>query len=651
MGISQNLETGFQMDFPLILIRLTILCLYFLLNMKQMTKILVVLLLTALASTQVVDLTQVFTPETIATLGPEYNDPNFMKVINNYFGCKEWKDGFCVACSQGFIFNKNGICCKVDPNCQLFNRDVGVCEQCYNGFNVDANGTCKAWLNTDPAYNGCAEWKNNVCQACSAKHYFDANKVCVAVSDQCREWDVNNGQCTSCYFGYIVDNGACVVDPNAPGASDVAGNPNCKVWNNEVCEECAFRHWFDANGICQAVANQCNTWDNADGLCLSCYQGYDLVNGACEFSPSNTQGPADLGCKAWDQGVCIECSPRWVMNNNGACVPVSDICRTHDINGLCLTCYQGYDLVNGNCEFSPANTAAPSDPGCKTWNNGVCEACSQNWVFDANNVCVPVSDACRTHDASGACTGCWKGYDLSNNECVFSPTNTQGPTMFGCKVWNWDAQTCSECSAFWFFNADGVCTEVSALCASSDANGACTGCYSGFALNNGVCEVTPPQPVSDAGCKTWNNGVCEACSDSWVFDQNGVCRTVSDQCKTHDLSNGWCTSCYQGYDLTDVLDANNNVVDRTCNFSPSNTAAPADLGCKAWNNGACSECSANWFFDANNVCQPVSDLCKSFDVANGQCLSCYQGYDLVNGVCEFSPSNTAAPSDPGCKTW
>ena len=339
-----------------------------------------------------------------------------------------------------------------------------------------------------------------------------------------------------------------------------------------------------------------------------------------------------------------------MFNSNGVCIPVSDICRTHDPNGLCLTCYPGYDLVNGNCEFSPSNNATPSDAGCKTWVNGSCTECSKNWVFDNNGVCVAVNSDCRTHDTSGACTGCYKGYDLSNGACVFSPSNNQVPTMIGCKIWNWDNQTCLECSAFWFFDSNGVCMQVSDLCASNDANGACTSCYSGFTLNNGICEVTPRQPVSDAGCKTFVNGACTECSANFVFDSSNVCRAVSDQCKTHDLSNGWCTSCYQGYDLTEVLAADNSVVDVTCNFSPSNTAAPADLGCKTWVNGSCSECSPNWVF-VNGVCQAVSDLCKSFDAANGQCLSCYVGYDLVNGVCELSPSNTAAPSDLGCKTW
>ena len=122
----------------------------------SLTKVLVLFVLAAFVSSQIVDLTQVFTPETIANLGPEYNDPEFMRTINNYFGCKTWVDGFCTECAPSYIFNNNGVCCKVDPHCEIFNRDVGVCEQCYNGYIVAADGTCLAWTNTDAQYNGCA---------------------------------------------------------------------------------------------------------------------------------------------------------------------------------------------------------------------------------------------------------------------------------------------------------------------------------------------------------------------------------------------------------------------------------------------------------------------------------------------------------------
>lgn len=58
--------------------------------MNQIVKILIVLLLAAIVSSQTVHLDQIFTPETLATLGPEYQNPEFLKTINNYFGCKTW---------------------------------------------------------------------------------------------------------------------------------------------------------------------------------------------------------------------------------------------------------------------------------------------------------------------------------------------------------------------------------------------------------------------------------------------------------------------------------------------------------------------------------------------------------------------------------
>ena len=174
-----------------------------------------------------------------------------MRIINNHFGCKTWKDGFCIECSKSYIFNKNGVCCKVDANCENFNRDVGVCELCYTGFHVDANGTCSVRDISDPALKGCAKWNNLECEACAAKHYFDADKVCQAVSPHCREWDTTTGECTSCYHGFMIDNGNCVLNPNAPGSAETAGNPLCAEWNDVICVKCAERAYFDVDGICR----------------------------------------------------------------------------------------------------------------------------------------------------------------------------------------------------------------------------------------------------------------------------------------------------------------------------------------------------------------------------------------------------------------
>ena len=164
----------------------------------------------------------------------------------------------------------------------------------------------------------------------------------------------------------------------------------------------------------------------------------------CEFSAFNNAKPSDLGCSKWDWAnqVCLECSKEWVFNADGACVPVSDQCKSHDTNGLCTSCFAGYDLVDGTCVFGAINTAKPSDSGCGKWdwNNQVCLECSSGWVFNADGVCVTVSDQCASHDASGACLSCFKGYDLVNGVCEFSSFNNAKPSDLGCSSWDWDNQ-------------------------------------------------------------------------------------------------------------------------------------------------------------------------------------------------------------------
>jgi hypothetical protein len=39
----------------------------------------------------------------------------------------------------------------------------------------------------------------------------------------------------------------------------------------------------------------------------------------------------------------------------------------------------------------------------------------------------------------------------------------------------------------------------------------------------------------------------------------------------------------------------------------------------------------------------------TFDNTNGNCLSCYQGYNLQNGGCDIA--NQTGPSDPNCKKF
>jgi hypothetical protein len=555
---------------------------------------------------------------------------NDIVTVANYYGCKTWVKNLCTECSQGYYFNKNGVCCEAPPLCSQFNRAEGICLSCYQGYTVVDNCCVLAEKDT-----GCATWNGNVCAKCS-KGWFMSNGVCKPVSDQCHTWDSNNGNCLTCYNGYILSAGACIINPNPFNGGS---NPLCAKWDKTACLTCAPRAYFNSFGICTAVSDQCQTWDPIDGSCLTCYGGYENKNGDCVKSA--VQQPSDLGCSLWNtqSNICLKCSERFFFDGK-KCSPVSDQCRTWNAAGACTGCYDGYDLlINGVCQLSKSNDAAPSDLGCATWDwkKQQCLKCSSNWVFNNLGVCVPVSDQCNTYDLSGLCVSCYKGYNLVAGKCILAPIESVAD--LGCAKWDWNNKVCLQCSNNWVFNNQGACVPVSDQCKAFDRSGNCVSCYDGYNLESGKCVLAPIQKPSDLGCATWDwkKQQCLKCSNNWVFNNLGVCVPVSDQCNTFDLS-GLCVSCYDGY----------NLVAGKCVLAPIQN--PTDAGCATWDwkKQQCLKCSNNWVFNNNGVCIPVSDQCKTFDLS-GLCLSCYQGYNLVGGKCEKAPDQ--APSDAGCGLW
>lgn len=333
-----------------------------------------------------------------------------------------------------------------------------------------------------------------------------------------------------------MENGKCVQQDNAK-----TSNVGCAIWINGACTQCSKRWFFNADKVCAPVSDLCSTWTE-NGQCDSCYYGSIVKDGACVENVDLSIVPnSNLLCKVWSGKTCIQCSDRTFFNAAGICTSASSLCNSFDKStGDCLTCFGGYDLEKGVCIVSPSNTAAPADLGCATWdwNNQKCLACSHRWAFNANNICVPVSDQCTTTDSAGHCSTCYKGYDLKDGQCLFSLSNNAKPADLGCGTWDWDNQVCLKCSNGWTFNSNKVCVAVSDQCKSHDETGNCISCYQGYDLKDGQCVFSDSNNAhpSDLGCGTWdwNNQVCLKCSSGWVFNAKKACVPVSDQCKSHD---------------------------------------------------------------------------------------------------------------------
>lgn len=58
---------------------------------------------------------------------------------------------------------------------------------------------------------------------------------------------------------------------------------NCNVYDHKtgICIKCSFRYWMRPNATCVKVSDQCKTWSETNGECLSCYGGYSVYKGDC----------------------------------------------------------------------------------------------------------------------------------------------------------------------------------------------------------------------------------------------------------------------------------------------------------------------------------------------------------------------------------
>ena len=121
------------------------------------------------------------------------------------------------------------------------------------------------------------------CKACVWRSVFNAQKKYVEVNPQCNTFNNATGACTSCYGGYILNGGNCLVDKSEAGSgSALSGDANCrKADKGGKCQECSFRYILNAKGVCEQISDFCNTFDST-GTCTSCYKGYVLLkNGNC----------------------------------------------------------------------------------------------------------------------------------------------------------------------------------------------------------------------------------------------------------------------------------------------------------------------------------------------------------------------------------
>lgn len=205
-----------------------------------------------------------------------FNNPN----------CANFSNGVCVRCSQGYYMN-GGNCLQVSPLCNTFDQNYGNCLSCYQGYYL-VGGSCVVSSQPSTALN-CRNFTGGRCVQCSNR-FYPLSGVCTPVNDYCNTYSEANGNCTSCYQGFVLQQGACYrvlitgqqqnqqqggFQPNQGYFFSQDSNPG-SLSNTGGYSSTTTTTTITSGG--QAVP--CLQFDS-QGKCISCSNGFNLNNGVC----------------------------------------------------------------------------------------------------------------------------------------------------------------------------------------------------------------------------------------------------------------------------------------------------------------------------------------------------------------------------------
>lgn len=594
-------------------------------------------------------------------------------LVNPY--CTSWVQSTCIACQSGYYLSSvNGSCLVANPLCATINPANGFCWTCITGYIVDGN-VCVAESLVDPH---CFSWNASACTACQIGYYFGPGGRCTAANTVCATYNEYNGNCLSCFSGYVVLGTTCVsyvsIDAQCQtwiGAvcqtcktgyyigsaglctSWAAVDPNCNFWGNTSCSICNSGCYIATNGLCTLANANCATFDPTNGYCLTCYSGWVVSGTTCVSYAS-----LDANCKTWSGLVCQACNYGYYISASGQCaswIAIDPYCSVWGTTS-CSVCGTGYYIGSaGYC-----TSWSTIDPYCSVWGTTSCSVC-QNYYYIATpgrkcSSWKAIDPYCSTWGTT-SCAVCNGGYTISNGICVQWSTidcncNTWGTTScsicnYGfyiatsggiCTSWQaidpncntWGTSSCSVCKSGYYLPAGGKCTAANTNCATySLTDGSCLTCSSGWVLSGTNCIT---YASIDPNCQTFSGLTCSVCKSRYYLPTGGKCTQASASCLTFDSVSGNCLTCYSGSAVSGT----------TCV-----TLASIDANCNTWSGTTCTACKTGYYLSSvTGKCTAGNSNCATYNLANGYCLTCVSRYGISGNNCVL-----LSTLNPYCKTF
>ncbi|CAD8089132.1 unnamed protein product [Paramecium sonneborni] len=572
------------------------------------------------------------------------------------------QDYTCINCNQ--------------PGCSTC-TNAEICTQCISNQFVLSNGICLCNPFTFLQGNNCVSC-NKYCENC----YGSSKQNCLTCVKEFHR-GIQLNQCL-CLPGYYDDG---INLPCFPICGDqlVVEQEDCDDGNNnpfDGCHNCKFA----CNFACDICFN---------GKCYQCKSGYEVYNNDCRSicqgkelslyqqcqtelkNCVNCQYTCSKNCINCEFGICIECDEEkgWYIQFDGTC---NSICGDGIVTSLTEMCDDGNTNPSDGCNYCQYSC----DLFCQVCVNSLCISC-QNGYQLIQNKCIPncqdgnlvFPEQCEDGNIVPY-DGCFNCQFQCSNNCI----DCQFGICYKCNELNgWYLQEdrscksvcgdnilvleCEECDNN---NVDSFCDQCQLVC---DQN--CQQCQRGLCL---VCiqgykwEYITQQCVimqQDNICFVGNNQSYDGCYESKLNCQQSCTLCSLDGCLECNTI-GWqldqqqkeCkTVCGDGIIVLNYEECD-DLIDENC-FSCKKKCQNSCLFCQ---NGDCMGCKKGWVLFIDKRCYPISG--DSYIVGNeqcddnnqimfdgcylsqnqcqisciicefGKCIQCNNGYYNLNGKCQ-----------------
>lgn len=494
----------------------------------------------------------------------------------------------CSKCDSGY-FLSDSKCEKCDQNCKECSENSKKCTSCNPNFTLSL-GTCNP-----TCLEGCVSCEYP-CKSCKPSYLLLSDK-CELCDNLCKECYLTTSTCKSCYSGFTLKDSTCTQ----------LCKPNCLTCD-DPCTTCENQFYLN-QGQCLPCGPNCFNCLSPT-VCSSCKPGFQLKGASCEKECTENCETCVFPCSKCFAGYLLE---------YGKCSKCSENCRTCQyFIDHCLSCHDGFGLVNNNCVKNCADHCVSCDSPCKE-----CEIA----YYKSKGSCFKCHEACYSCTGPGPdnCLSCNQGYVKSGTTC-------QLPCQEHCNSCD---EPCSSCEPG-FFNFQLGCAKCNSICLTCKTVNQCESCKEGFGLVDKSCR----QGCIDH-CLACDNP-CTLCESGYYINQ-GVCRKCSSDCQNCENTSKTCTSCPTGFKLLEnecKPSCINNCL--SCQY-PCLSCAPnfisiegfchsCPIGCGTCSSDLrkCYSCTAGYILNSN-ICEKLcSPYCKSCD---DPCTECESGYISVNGIC------------------